>query len=151
MAHVNMQEGGGDSAGRAGIYPIRVKAAREKTGKKPPYTPYFSLELVNDETGEPLCYTNIMLMGKGWNLGKLALRALGVRLDFEGDLLADELVGRRAYAALKVGSWEGQERLEVDVKMGKGGWWPWGEKPDGVADSTVGAPPPSENDLSTPF
>src|SRR5688572_14187666 len=138
MARVNMLDDapGGDHLPPEGIYPIRVAKAEERKGKKPPHNRYFGLQLVDDRSGEPLAFHTLMLEGKGWGYGKAALIALGIDEQFNGELVAAELIGRRAWAALKFEVYDNQRRLAVDIEQGKFGWWPWGDPP---MDAPTGA------------
>lgn len=117
------------SAGEPGIYPILIRSCKEKHAKSSG-EPMFSIEIENEQTHEKLCYANIMLGGKGFGMGKAALKAL--LGDFKGDLHASHLVGKRAWAALKLDEYQGKVRLQIDGRQGRAGYYPWDSQHEDV-------------------
>lgn len=117
----------------------------------------FSISLIDDMTGDFVCYDNIALTEKSWGFSKPKLLCLGVPDLQDIDVAAAELIGRRAWVLLVREVYEGKGRLVVDIndgEYGRGGYWstanpPAGyEAPTDVARAAVQAPPIDDD---TPF
>ena len=137
MAKMNWSQD--DGSLKPGVYLAAVKDATEKTSKNG--DPYFSLLLQATDFGKKLCHDTLMLAGGGWGIGKAKLSVLGFK--DEPEINAYDLVGRTCYVAVKEGEYNGQKKLEVDIRRGKGGYFELA--PDGVLTP---APPTAEE---TPF
>ena len=85
----------------------------EKTGSR-----YFNVQFVADDPlgGEEstLCFDVIMLEGRGRSIGQGKLKALGFE---EGEAIesSQDLIGRRAWLACARETYNGKERLKVDI------------------------------------
>ena len=78
-----------------------------------------------------LCVDRLMLEGGGARIGSSKLGALGI--PDEADFETATLIGKRIYVAVEPREFNGQTKLEVDIKGGGHcGYWPESEKPEGV-------------------
>lgn len=104
-----------------GTYYAEVSDCELKTSRKG--DPYFNLRYVQVDGGnQTLCYDIIMLKGGGWGIGKSKLKGLG--FGSETSIEASDLIGRRAYLALREDeSPTGIARLAVDIAVGDCGMW----------------------------
>lgn len=98
-----------------GTYLAEVKSAKEKTANSG--NAMIAIEFRGVEETFSV-YDNIMLMGKGWGLGRAKLVGLGVGSDFSGDLDLADLIGRRVYLHLAEEEYQGRKRLKVDITLG---------------------------------
>lgn len=118
MARVNMTRPDNDLTPGVDLWVIDT--AQDKNAKTSG-APMLALKLVreSDPAASPL-YDNLMLSGKGWRFTKGKLRALGYGDDFDGEIDAFSLAGKRIWVATKVDQYEGndgqmRDRLVVDV------------------------------------
>ena len=98
MVHVNMNSAaeGGFAPPEPGVHLWEV--TKSEAGTSQSQHPKFSVEAERVE-GDGRLYDTIMLAGGGWGIGKAKLTALGVPMDFDGDLDPLDLVHRRFWAS----------------------------------------------------
>ena len=125
MVHIPWDE---DTSGfKPGIYFARIRSCEEKQTKTDG-TPMFALVIDADDFNRKLCHDNILCGGGGLGMGKAKLSCLGFGRQ-NPDIDPSELVGKRFYVAVKMDNYNGQDRLAVDVKQGKAGYWPEKDPP----------------------
>lgn len=119
MARVNMSRP--DSDLTPGIDLWVIDTAQDKNAKTSG-APMLALKLVRDSdpAASPL-YDNLMLSGKGWRYTKGKLRALGYSDDFDGEIDAFSLTGKRLWVATRVDEYDRNDgtkgtRLVVDTE-----------------------------------
>ena len=113
----------------AGIYNVEVADAEERTsaaGNK-----YFNIRLKEMEGGKSLCFDILMLNGKGVRIGLAKLSRLGFVPGQDDEIVAAQLIGKRAWVEVKEDSYEGKTRLVVDInaKSSACGYWSEDEPP----------------------
>ena len=99
------------------------------------------------ESNKTVCFDIIMLQGKGIGIGLQKLMALGFSKE-DSEIVAAELMGRRAFVALKQETYEGQKRLAVDIsaKGSSVGYWTEDNPPQEMTPGESDV-----NDLNAPF
>lgn len=132
MVHLNWDKDSGPELLPAGTYLVEVQEASEKNSKASG-DPYFELKLRAVDHGRLLCYDIAMLAGKGRGIGMGKLEALGIEPGTP-ELIAGDLIGKRAYAAVTEESYKGTPRLRVDINADTSicGYWPEDETPPSV-------------------
>lgn len=145
MARVNWNSTGIDLP-NPGIYHVEVKSAEEKRSSNG--NMMFIVKLVDIDRGHTdLIEDLIMLEGKGWRFGKEKLYALNVPTDAE-EILASELIGLRAYVAIKhepetYTNRKGEVVTTVKAKIDSqatspwSGYWADGAKPEGYVEPSA--------------
>ena len=128
-----------------GIYHVEVESAEERTSASG--NGYFSVRLKDMESNKTVCFDIIMLQGKGIGIGLQKLMALGFSKE-DSEIVAAELMGRRAFVALKQETYEGQKRLAVDIsaKGSSVGYWTEDNPPQEMTPGESDV-----NDLNAPF
>jgi hypothetical protein len=117
MARIDWKEekpsGGSNESMSAGVYHVEVADAEERVSQSG--DAYFSIRLKDLESGRIVCFDIIMLAGKGLGIGLSKLSKLGFDKD-DDEIVAAQLIGRRAWVGTKEESYNGKERLVVDIK-----------------------------------
>lgn len=96
-----------------GVYHVKVASCEERTSKAG--NVYFSVRLSKVDGDKTVAFDTIMLSGKGVPMGLAKLTALGFIPGDKEELLAAELLGRKAYVSVKEDEYEGKTRLVVDI------------------------------------
>lgn len=99
-----------------GDYAAEVDGCEEKVSKKG--AALFVVAFKDINTGNALCDDVIMLEGKGKGIGIAKLRALGFEENFQGDMSAAELIGRRCIVHLSWDDYGGKKQLRPNMKEG---------------------------------
>lgn len=100
--------------------------------------------------GEFLCDDGLMMEGKGWNMARAKLIALGMNREHKGPFNELDLIGKRAYLHVETREWQGQMSLQPDAKAGGhcGYWMETEPPPDFVAAAKAVT---TTGDLDVPF
>lgn len=109
-----------------GIYHVEVADSEERTSARG--DTYFSVRLKEMESGNSLCFDNLMLTGNGLRIGLAKLSRLGFKKEQDEDIVAAQLIGRRAYVCVKEETYEGTTRLTVDIKAKTSACGYWSEE-----------------------
>ncbi len=132
MPHVNMSRPDRDLT--PGTFLWTVATSTEKTAKSG--SPMFVIELRKDDG--TVVRDNIMLGGNGWSIGKPKLSALGFGSDFDGDIEASDIVGRKVWATVAQEEYNGRTRLAVDIReLTHAGYSPESDVPKGCSKPVV--------------
>ena len=123
-----------------GIYHVKVASCEERTSKAG--NVYFSVRLTKVDGDQTVAFDTIMLSGKGVPMGLAKLTALGFIPGDKEELLAAELLGKRAYVSVKEDEYEGKTRLVVDISASgsKCGYWDEENPPEAAADLDIETP-----------
>ena len=114
-----------------GVYLLEVKDAQTKTARSGSAMISVQYKMRDRDV---TVWDNIMLEGGGWKIGKPKLAALGVPSDFKGNLNPLDLVGKRVWAALKRDTYDGRDRMSVDInKLKYCGLQPESMMPEGAS------------------
>ncbi|MEK9724417.1 MAG: hypothetical protein VW405_13175 [Rhodospirillaceae bacterium] len=119
-----------------GTYLVAVTSCEVKTAKSG--FPYFNVELCAlDHENARLCYDILMLGGRGRDIGNAKLGALGIPAD-EDDIEPRRLVGRHVRVTVVNETYDGKERLTVDIKAPGSacGYYPVDQPEPDVLDDT---------------
>lgn len=113
----------------AGIYNVEVADAEEKTSAAG--NSYFNIRLKDIGSGKSLCFDILMLNGKGIRIGLAKLSRLGFVPGEDNEIVAAQLIGKRAWVSVKNDTYEGKTRLVVDInaKTSGCGYWTEAEPP----------------------
>jgi len=123
-----------------GVYHVKVSSCEERTSKAG--NVYFSVRLTQLEGDKTVAFDTIMLSGKGVPMGLAKLTALGFIPGDKEELLAAELLGKKAFVAVKNDEYEGKTRLVVDINASgsKCGYWDEENPPEAAANLDIETP-----------
>ena len=115
---------------KPGIHHVVVASAEERESKKG--DAYFSVRLKQADGEATVCFDTIMLSGKGLAMGLSKLAMLGFVPGEREEILAAELIGKKAWISAKEDTYEGKTRLAVDISArgSRCGYWPEEDPPE---------------------
>jgi len=107
-----------------------MKSEDEKSSKG---DAMLSLKLFRVSNKADHIFDSVMLAGNGWSIGKKKLGAL-LPADFKGNLDPLNLVGVRLWVSTTIDSYNGKERLKVNIsELKHGGFQKAADVPPGCA------------------
>ena len=112
----------GDGPLGPGVYRVEVAECVERTSRVG--DKYFNVKFKDLDTGKIVCFDPVMLEGKGASIGLCKLSRLGFEAT-DSEIIAAQVIGRRAYIGVDNDTYEGKSRLKVDIgyKGSSCGYW----------------------------
>ena len=113
-----------------GIHHVVVASAEERESAAG--NAYFSVRLKQVDGNATVCFDTIMLSGKALGMGLTKLAMLGFVPGEQKEILAAELIGKKAFVSCKEDTYEGKTRLVVDItaRGSRCGYWPEEDPPE---------------------
>jgi len=119
----------GDGPLGPGVYRVEVSDCVERTSKAG--DKYFNVKMKDLDSGKIVCFDPVMLEGKGASIGLCKLSRLGFEPTEDFEIVAAQVIGKRAYIGVEADEYQGTKRLKVDIgyKGSSCGYWPYSEVP----------------------